>query len=59
MSSTYHQDHEEEEKDIGDVMELEPEVLRNERQGGILGCSNLVPGIASEGIPFVVFHFRW
>jgi hypothetical protein len=41
---TYSENDEEQEKDVGDVVELEPQVFRDEGYRGILGRSNLVPG---------------
>lgn len=51
---TYHQDNIEKEKDIGNIMELEPYVLRNERQGRVLGGSDFVSRVRLGGIPLLV-----
>lgn len=51
---TYREDYDEEEVDVGDVVELKPQVLRNESQRRILGSPDFVPGELSKGTTFSI-----
>jgi hypothetical protein len=56
---TYYQDIIKKEEDIGNVVELEPDVFWYERQRGILGRPDLVPRISLRGIALFVLAVIW
>lgn len=58
-SSTYHKDNNEQEEDVGNVLELEPEVLRDEGQGRVLGRPDLVSRVRLRWVAVLVEHFFW
>lgn len=47
---TYAQDDQKQEEDVGNVVELKPNVLWNKRQRGVLGGSDLVSRILGDGM---------
>jgi hypothetical protein len=51
---TYAENDDEQEVDVGDVVELEPQVLGYEAEGRVLGGSYLVAGVLCEGVAFFV-----
>lgn len=51
---THAQDNDKQEVDIGDVVELEPQVLGYEAEGRVFGGSYLVAGVVCEGLAFFV-----
>ena len=53
-SSTYDQDNQEQEENVGDIVELEPQVLGHEGYGCILGRSNLVTREGLDGVTILV-----
>jgi len=56
---TYSEDDNEYEVDIGNVVKLEPKILRDEADGCILGRSDLVPGILGERMSLLVASALW
>lgn len=53
---TYNQDNDKEEEDVGDIVELEPNILGYKRQWRVFGGSNLVSGVAAGRMPLVIEH---
>lgn len=49
---TYAQDDQKQEEDVGNIVELKPNVLWNKRQRGVLGGSDLVSRILGDGMAF-------
>jgi hypothetical protein len=54
---TYREDNQEQEVDVGNVMELVVQVLRYETQGSVLGSPNLVSPVVFEGKAILVDRF--
>lgn len=53
-ATTYTQNDDEQEVDVCNVVELEPQVLRDEAEGRVFCGSYLVAGILCDGMAFVV-----
>lgn len=55
---TYSKNDQEEEVHVGDVVKLEPNVLRNETDRCILGRPDLIPPIVLGRMPIFIESFR-
>lgn len=58
-TETYHQDNQEQEEYISDVVELKPQVLWNEGKRCVFGSPDLVPRIRLLWQPRLVLEFVW
>lgn len=57
--ATYNKDNEEKEEDVGNVLELKPQVLWDEGQWGVFGCPDLVTRKLVKRIAILVEEVRW
>lgn len=58
-SGAHREDDDEEKVDIGDILELKPQILRNEAEGRILGRADLVPLELGAGPAMLIPGIGW
>lgn len=56
---TYTENDNEEEVDIGDVMELKIQILRQKSQGRVFGSSDFIPAKVHAGMAFLILGLVW